>query len=172
MVRQDIKIYPDPVLRKNSEAVKKVDDNTLALIKDMFEIMKEAGGIGLAAPQLGISKRIIVLSLNEKGFDRLALIDPVIEFFSKETVFMEEGCLSLPEINAKVERSFKVIVKGITRSGRLVEINGENLLARVLQHEIDHLNSVLFIDRLGSQEKKRVENDLEALHKRHSALTQ
>ena len=166
----NIKIYPDPVLRKKAETVTNIDAEASALIKDMFGIMEKADGIGLAAVQLGISKRIIVLSLNEKNFERLALINPVIEFYSKETNMMEEGCLSIPGVNAEVERPENVIVKALTRSGRLVEIAAENLLARVLQHEIDHLEGVLFIDRLRDQVKKSVEDDIKALQQQYSAL--
>jgi len=160
MDTNDLKTYPNPILRKVSEDVGGVNDATLALIRDMFRIMDEAGGIGLAAPQIGISKRIIVVSLDEKHFERLALIDPVIEHASEDTGVMEEGCLSIPGVNAEVTRPSKIVVRGMTRSGRMVEITAANLLARVLQHEIDHLNGVLFIDRLSEQEKKRIEREL------------
>jgi peptide deformylase len=160
MDTNDLKTYPNPILRKVSEEVGGVDDATLDLIRDMFRIMDEAGGIGLAAPQIGISKRIIVVSLDEKHFERLALVDPIIEHVSEDTGVMEEGCLSIPGVNAEVTRSSKVVVRGITRSGRMVEITAANLFARVLQHEIDHLNGVLFIDRLSEQERKRVEKEL------------
>ncbi len=170
MTVNDIKIYPDPVLRKKSENVTSIDKEIGKLIKDMFEIMEEADGIGLAAPQIGISKRIVVISINEKKFDRLALINPVIESYSTQTTVMEEGCLSVPGVNAEVERPQTIVVKSLTRSGRLVEISAEDLLARVLQHEIDHLDGILFIDRVNSQERKRVEEDIEALHKRYGTL--
>lgn len=170
MTVNDIKIYPDPVLRIKSETVTGIDKETGELIKDMFEIMEVADGIGLAAPQIGISKRIIVISINEKKFERLALINPVIESYSTQTGILEEGCLSVPGVNAEVERPQKIVVKSLTRSGRLVEISADNLLARVLQHEIDHLDGILFIDRLNSQERKRVEEDIEALQKRYGTL--
>ena len=111
-----------------------------------------------------------MFQINEKKFERLALINPVIESSSMETGIMEEGCLSVPGVNAAVERPQNVIVKSLTRSGRLIEISAENLLARVLQHEIDHLDGILFIDRLNSQERKRVEDDIEALRKRYGTL--
>jgi peptide deformylase len=171
MTINDIRVYPDPVLRKVSEKVKRADESTDALIKDMFQIMEEAGGIGLAAPQIGVLKRIIAVSLKEKNFSRLALIDPVIECSSEETDYMEEGCLSIPGVNADVRRPLEVIVRGITRSGREVEITARNLLARVLQHEIDHLNGILFIDRLDDNEKKLIEKDLDDLCRNYSAIT-
>jgi peptide deformylase len=166
-----IKIYPDPVLRKISDEVHEINESTRALIKDMFEIMEEEGGIGLAAPQVGISKRIIVLSLKEKNFEKMALINPVIVSSSKETAFMEEGCLSIPGINADVQRSTKLIARGLTRSGKMVEITASNLLTRVLLHEIDHLDGVLFIDRLSDKEKKKVEGDLQTLYQQYSTVT-
>ncbi|MCK4803726.1 MAG: peptide deformylase [Spirochaetes bacterium] len=171
MSNYTIKIYPDPVLRKISDEVHEINESTGALIKDMFEIMEEEGGIGLAAPQVGISKRIIVLSLKEKNFEKMALVNPVIVSSSKETAFMEEGCLSIPGINADVQRSTKLIVRGLTRSGRMVEITASNLLTRVLLHEIDHLDGVLFIDRLSDKEKKKVEGDLQTLYQQYSTVT-
>ncbi len=171
MSNYTIKIYPDPVLRKISDEVHEINESTRALIKDMFEIMEEEGGIGLAAPQVGISKRIIVLSLKEKNFEKMALVNPVIVSSSKETAFMEEGCLSIPGINADVQRSTKLIARGLTRSGRMVEITASNLLTRVLLHEIDHLDGVLFIDRLSDKEKKKVEGDLQTLYQQYSTVT-
>ncbi len=162
---EDIVRYPNPFLRKNAEQVEEIDENTRALIKDMFAIMEEAGGIGLAAPQVGVSKRVITISLNEKKFNRLALVNPVIEYSSNEREVMEEGCLSIPGVNADVSRPVRVVVKGTTRTGRVVEITAEHLLARVLQHEIDHLNGVLFIDRVNEREKSRIQEDLQALQK-------
>ncbi len=158
-------------MRKISDEVHEINESTRALIKDMFEIMEEEGGIGLAAPQVGISKRIIVLSLKEKNFEKMALINPVIVSSSKETAFMEEGCLSIPGINADVQRSTKLIARGLTRSGKMVEITASNLLTRVLLHEIDHLDGVLFIDRLSDKEKKKVEGDLQTLYQQYSTVT-
>jgi peptide deformylase len=165
MTPDDIRKYPDPFLRKNAAHVAEIDENIRALVKDMFTMMEEAGGIGLAAPQVGVSKRVITISLNEKKFNRLVLVNPVVEYSSDENEVMEEGCLSIPGINADVRRPVRVVVKGITRSGRMVEITAEHMLARVLQHEIDHLNGVLFIDRVSSQERSRIQEDLQTLQK-------
>lgn len=165
MTPDDIRKYPDPFLRKNAAHVAEIDENIRALMKDMFTMMEEAGGIGLAAPQVGVSKRVITISLNEKKFNRLVLVNPVVEYSSDENEVMEEGCLSIPGINADVRRPVRVVVKGITRSGRMVEITAEHMLARVLQHEIDHLNGVLFIDRVSSQERSRIQEDLQTLQK-------
>ena len=160
MAQLSTKTYPDPFLRKAAEEVLKIDGTVKSLIRDMFDTMDEADGVGLAAPQVGVSRRIIVFSLNEKGFERMALINPVIERVSAEKDTVEEGCLSVPGIRADVERSVSVIARGVTRSGKMVEINARDILARVLQHEIDHLNGTLFIDRLGIQERERVEPEL------------
>ena len=171
MAKRNIIVYPNPVLRMNAQEVTEVDEETRELIKDMFETMDEENGIGLAAPQLGISKRILVVSINEKNFERLAIINPVISFFSEETVVMEEGCLSVPGINMDVRRPSRIILRGLTRSGRLVEIDASGLLARVIQHEMDHLDGVLFIDRLSDKDKKAIEADLQVLTKQFTAAS-
>jgi peptide deformylase len=170
MAIREVKIYPDPFLRKRAKEVSQIDDGILKLISDMFETMDEEDGVGLAAPQIGVSKRVIVISINEKGFDRLALVNPVIEYFSDDTDTREEGCLSLPGINADVRRPSKVVVKGITRNGRVVEISASGLLGRALQHEIDHLNGTLFIDRLEERERKGIEKDLVELERQYTAI--
>jgi peptide deformylase len=161
--------YPDPFLRRRAEDVDTGDDAIDALIKDMFEAMKEEDGVGLAAPQIGVSRRIIVVSIEEKNFNRLALINPVIEYLSQDTDVVEEGCLSLPGVHADVRRPVEAVVRGITKSGRQVEISARNLLARVLQHEIDHLNGVLFIDRLSEEERRRIAPKLAGLEERYAA---
>ena len=171
MAKRNIIVYPDPVLRMVSEEVTEIDEETHELIRDMFEAMDEENGIGLAAPQLGVSKRIVVVSIKEKNFERLAIINPVISFFSEETVVMEEGCLSIPGINMDVRRPVKIILRGLTRSGRVVEINASGMLARVIQHEIDHLAGVLFIDKLRDKDKKAIGVDLQALSKQYSAAS-
>ncbi len=171
MANRNIIVYPDPVLRMVSEEVAQIDEETHELIRDMFEAMDEEAGIGLAAPQLGVLKRIMVVSIKDKNFERLAIINPVISFFSEETVVMEEGCLSIPGVNMDVRRPAKIILRGLARSGRLVEINASGLLARVMQHEIDHLEGVLFIDRLRDKDKKAIEAGLRTLSKQYSAAS-
>jgi peptide deformylase len=160
MAVRKVRVFPDPELRRVSEEVIRPDESVQALVRDLFQVMREEGGIGLAAPQVGILRRVIVFSVEVKGFERMALIDPVVVSSSPETVFFEEGCLSIPGVRADVERPSRVVVTGVTRSGRLVEITAADLLARVLQHEIDHLNGVLFIDRLKPEERRKVERDL------------
>ena len=163
MIDKKIRIYPDPVLRKVAVEVEEIDGYIKELISVMFEVMKAGNGIGLAAPQIGVDKRVIVVSIDEKGFERLALINPVIDYFSDRLSTMEEGCLSVPGIRADVKRPSKIVVSGITRSGRKVSIETGGLLARVIQHEIDHLNGVLFIDKLSEKEKRKISKDLDEL---------
>jgi peptide deformylase len=158
-----VRHYPDPFLRLRAKEVAEIDESTRALIEDMFKAMDEENGIGLAAPQIGVGKRVIVVSIDEKNFNRLALINPEIMHLSEQTEVMEEGCLSVPGVNADVRRPVEAVVRGTTRSGRLVEIEAKALLARVLQHEIDHLDGVLFIDRLTEKARKSVGRELEAL---------
>jgi peptide deformylase len=167
---REVKIYPDPILRDKAEEVTEIGEDIKKIVADMFDTMDEEDGVGLAAPQIGISKRIIVISVDQKGFERLALINPVIEYFSNDTDNIEEGCLSLPGINAEVTRPSEVVVKGTTRNGRGIEISASGLLSRALQHEVDHLNGTLFIDRLKEKERKRVENALEELKRQYTAL--
>ena len=162
--------YPNPFLRLKSQEVDEKDESLKDLIERMFNAMEEERGIGLAAPQIGVSKRVVVVSIEEKNFNRLALLNPVIVHLSSETDVMEEGCLSVPGVNADVERPVEAVVRGTTRNGRLVEISAQGLLARVLQHEIDHLDGVLFIDRLSPDERKRIEKELVELEQRYSSL--
>jgi peptide deformylase len=169
MALREVKKYPDPLLRKMAALVEEIDDGIHTIIQDMFDTMEDEFGVGLAAPQIGISKRIITVSINEKGFEHLALINPEIVHASKETAVSEEGCLSIPRINADVERPREVVVHGTTRNGRAVEIDASGLLARVLQHEIDHLNGVLFIDRLSEIEKKRTKPEIDDMTRRYAS---
>ena len=171
MAKRTIKRYPDPFLRKRSEEVNEIDDSLQELISDMFSAMEEERGIGLAAPQVGVAKRVIVISVEDRKFSRLALINPVIVHLSGETDVTEEGCLSLPGVNADVERSIEAVVRGTTKNGRLVEISAKGLLARALQHEIDHLDGILFIDRLNPKERKSISKELEELDRQYASLT-
>jgi peptide deformylase len=145
----DICVYPDPVLRKKAPPVDKIDQDLICLIDDMAETMYKAPGIGLAANQVGRAVRVLVIDINSKsgGGSLLALINPEIVSASGEIVF-EEGCLSVPEFFSTVKRYEGVVVRGLDRNGNPVEIDAEGLLAIVLQHEIDHLDGKLFIDRL------------------------
>ncbi len=141
--------YPDPVLARPGEPVTEFGPELKTLVEEMFESMYEAQGIGLAAPQISISKRITVIdvSFKKNPADRIALINPeIVERGGKQ--LEEEGCLSLPDIREKVQRSAWVKVRAQNVEGTWFEVEGEELLSRALQHEIDHLDGVLFIDRI------------------------
>jgi len=136
--------FPNPLLRKKSKVVKKVTPEIVKLIDDMIETMQAAPGVGLAAPQVRKSLRVIVADI---GQGLIALVNPKIMKKSGSQVFTE-GCLCLPGVEAPVERASQVVVKGWDREGKTVEIEAEGLLATVLQHEVDHLEGMVFIDRV------------------------
>lgn len=145
-----------PVLRQKAKKIKRVDASTQKLIDEMFESMHAANGLGLAAPQIGVSLRVLVIELPKAEEDPgsgepIALINPEIVKADGEQ-FGEEGCLSIPGYVGMVRRALKVSVKGLNRKGKEVRVKGEGLLARALQHEIDHLDGVLFTDRLEKPE--------------------
>lgn len=146
--------YPNPELKKKSEPVAAVNKDTRDLISAMFETMYAANGVGLAAPQVGIHQQILVIDVgrmeNEQTRpDPIALINPHFETQEGKLTW-EEGCLSLPNLIVPVERSAQVIVKALNPDGKAIKILGEQLLAVALQHEIDHLNGILLVDRLSS----------------------
>jgi peptide deformylase len=150
MIREIVK-YPDPILQKPTQPVTEFNDELQSLVDDMFESMYAAQGIGLAAPQVGISKRLTVIDLSFKKNpeEKIVLINPeVIHKEGKQNE--EEGCLSLPEIREKVSRAEKVRVRAQDAQGKWFEIDGEELLARAFQHEIDHLDGILFIFRVSA----------------------
>ena len=143
--------YPDPVLSKPGEPVTEFDDDLRKLIADMFETMYAEQGVGLAAPQVAVSKRLTVIDLsnNKDPKGKLALINPEI-IFRDGKQYEEEGCLSFPEIREKVVRAAKVRVRAQDERGKWFEMDGEELLARAFQHEIDHVDGMLFIFRMSA----------------------
>ena len=147
----EIKKYGDPVLREKSQPVEQITPEILSLITDMIETMYFALGIGLAAPQVGVLKRIIVVEGEEEG--AIALINPKI-VKQEGKVIAEEGCLSFPDLYAEVQRFLRVTVKALDPQGKEVEITRENLVARALQHEIDHLEGILFVDKIGRAKRQ------------------
>ena len=150
-----IRYLGDPVLRKKAEPVSDVDEELDGLIEDMIQTMYANQGVGLAAPQVGVSKRVFIYDNLEAGYgmDPQVVINPEITC-SEGSLKEEEGCLSIPEVKDIVERSRKVILGGFDRRGQELKIEAEGLRARVFQHEIDHLNGILFIDRLGAVKKR------------------
>ncbi|WP_230869727.1 MULTISPECIES: peptide deformylase [Halanaerobiaceae] len=139
----------DPVLRSKARKVKEVTEKTRELIENMAETMYDAPGSGLAAPQVGILQQIITIDADD-GRGLIALINPEILTVSDEKIIMEEACLSVPGEKGDVIRPRRVTVKGLNKDNEEIVIEADKYLARVLQHEIDHLNGILFIDKLGN----------------------
>jgi peptide deformylase len=156
-LREIIKL-PDKRLRLKSEPVKKVDAGIRKLVEDMFETMYDAPGIGLAAIQLGVAKRVVTMDLSKREDDHKphVFINPEITWTSEETSTYEEGCLSIPEYYEEVERPARVKVKYLDLDGEVHEIEAKGLLATCLQHEIDHTNGILFIDHISKLKRDRV----------------
>ena len=155
---RDIVLLGEEVLRTSGEEVTSFDDDLRALIGDMWETMYHAEGIGLAAPQIGLPLRVCVLDVRDEHDSesgRFALVNPVIAESSTETDKAREGCLSIPGLEEVVTRPAKVTVKGFNPQGERVRVEAEGLLGRALQHEIDHLDGILFIDRV-SPLKRRI----------------
>ncbi len=161
MAIRDILIIGDPVLNRKSDPVERVDEEIVRLARDMVETVHAAPGIGLAAPQVGVCKRVIVVDLSV-GEDKDALhvlVNPEIVATEGEVV-CEEGCLSVPDIREKVARPYRVSVRGLDLEGRTVEIEAEDLLARVLCHEIDHLDGILFVEKLSALKRTLIKKKL------------
>lgn len=142
--------YNNPVLRQKAKRVSSIDGAIAQLIDDMVETMREVGGVGLAAPQVGVPLRIAVIELPDEEI--IVLVNPKIVKRSGERQ-IEEGCLSIPGYRGEIQRSEKVTVKGLDRFGREIRIKGEGLLAQALEHELDHLDGTLYIDHLESIDK-------------------
>ena len=158
MSKKKIVIEPDPILRKKSQPFEKVDKEVQRLMDDMLETMYDAPGIGLAAVQIGILKRLIVIDISkdEKKRDPLFLINPVILKSSKKTSTYEEGGLSLPGQFAEIERPAECHLNYIDYNGKKKKLKADGLLATCIQHEIDHLNGILFIDYLSKLKKDMI----------------
>ena len=151
-LRQITKL-PDPILRRKAKLVERIDSTMQTLVDDMIETMRAAPGVGLAAPQVGVSERIFVAEypVDDEKEDApkklFVVINPEIKQRSEETELGVEGCLSLPGLQGEVERALEVTVKGLTRHGQPVKIKARGWLARIFQHEIDHLDGIVFTDR-------------------------
>ena len=158
--------YPEPILSQRGEPVTEFDDDLKKLIADMFETTYASQGIGLAAPQVGVSKRLTVidLSLGKDPEQKLVLINPEI-LTSEGKQYEEEGCLSFPEIHEKVSRALKVRVRAQNEKGEWFEMDGEELLSRCFQHEIDHLDGVLFIFRMSALKRSLTQRRIRKLQR-------
>tara|TARA_R110000751_G_scaffold71441_2_gene144651 strand:- start:10295 stop:10828 length:534 start_codon:yes stop_codon:yes gene_type:complete len=151
-------LLPDPVLRRQSDPIERVDDAVLALADDMLETMYDAPGIGLAAVQVGIPRRLLVVDCSREDEDQapMVFINPQVVASSDERSTYEEGCLSIPDYYAEVERPMQVTVDYVDRLGKQQQIEADGLLATCLQHEIDHLNGILFIDHISKLKRDMV----------------
>jgi peptide deformylase len=158
--------YGHKTLKKIAEEVVNIDGEAIDLIDSMYNVMYRAKGLGLAAPQVDVSRRIFVLDIeDDKKNISLALINPVIKEYSDKEEPYEEGCLSVPGIMAEVTRPVEILVSGLDRDGKEVEIEAGDLLARVIQHEIDHLNGIVFVDHLEDYLRNELRPELKKIKK-------
>ncbi|MCO4798315.1 MAG: peptide deformylase [Colwelliaceae bacterium] len=157
----DVLKFPDERLRTKATPVADVNDDIKKIVDDMFETMYAEKGVGLAATQVNIHQRIVVIDVSEDKEESFVLINPKIIKKNDEIMVNEEGCLSVPTCYAKVDRHTKVTVKALDIHGKEFELEGEELLAICIQHELDHLNGVLFVDYLSPLKRKRIQTKLE-----------
>lgn len=153
MAVREIRLLGDPILRQRAAPVTEVNREVRELITDLWETMGEAAGIGLAAPQIGVSRRVVVVDTQEDP--RLALVNPEI-LDRRGWAKVEEGCLSIPGVSAEVERAARIRFRALDEEGRSLEEEATGLLARVIEHELDHLDGILFTDRLGPLQREIV----------------
>lgn len=147
-----IKIYGNPVLRSKAEVVTEITGELRELIKDMFETMRQNNGVGLAATQVGVKQRVIV---TDAGEEPLVIINPEIVNRRGEEI-AEEGCLSFPGIKANIKRAKNITAKGLNENGEEIVLEATGILARVIQHEVDHLNGILIVDRMSPAEREHL----------------
>jgi peptide deformylase len=170
MVRK-ILAFPDPELKKKAAPVTVINDKTLELVRDMAETMYDAPGVGLAAPQIGVHQRIVVIDVaaKDEAPELIVAINPVIVHADGES-YEEEGCLSVPKYAANVRRHARVVVKGLNQDGEEITWKADGLLAIAFQHEIDHLDGILFIDHLSPLKRemfrKKYRRQMEELQER------
>lgn len=157
--------FPDPRLRTVAKPVTEVDDNIRRLIDDMFETMYDAPGIGLAASQVNVHKRVVVIDVSEDKSQPLVFINPEIEVLDQETSEYDEGCLSVPGFYETVVRPGHIRVKALDRQGNPFTMEPQGLLAVCIQHELDHLNGKLFVDHISPFKRSRIRAKLEKKHK-------
>jgi len=152
--------YPDARLHKKAKPVAEVDDRIRRLVRDMADTMYEAPGVGLAATQVDVHERVIVIDVSEEGNDLLALINPEITWKSDEKKVFEEGCLSVPGIYDEVERAERIRFKALDENGQRYEMEAEGLLAICVQHEMDHLEGKVFVEYLSNLKQNRIKTKL------------
>ena len=160
MARLNILEYPNPRLRIKAEPVAVVDKEIMQLVDDMFETMQDAQGIGLAASQVDVQKRVIVMDISEQRDEPRVYINPEIEILEPDTTPYEEGCLSVPGFYEAVDRPAHVMIRALDRQGNAFEEEAKGLLAVCIQHEIDHLEGKLFVDYLSPLKRDRIRKKL------------
>ena len=165
MAKLEILEFPDPRLRKVAEPVTEVTDEHRALIEDMFETMYEAPGIGLAATQVNVHERIVVIDISEDRSEALVMINPEVEVLDPEIHKYDEGCLSVPGFYETVQRPRRIRLKALDRNGEAYALEAEGLLAVCIQHEIDHLDGKLFVDYISPLKRNRIRSKLEKAHR-------
>lgn len=148
-----VRFFGDPVLKEKSTPLGEINIKSQKLAINMAETMYESSGVGLAAPQVGIPKRIIVVDFGDNNF--VAYVNPEITYYSDKEEVEEEGCLCLPDVRVPVKRSLKIGFKALDLKGRPVEIDAENFLARILQHEVDHLDGKIILDRTSPEDRQK-----------------
>lgn len=163
----NIRTYPDPILRKMAQRVVDIDGKIQGLIDSMSKLMYHASGIGLAANQVGVSKRVIIFDINykEKGEDLTVLINPTI-VLAEDKILFEEGCLSVPDFRGEITRKRYLKVQGIDRHGKPIDIDAEDLMAICIQHEIDHINGTLILDHVSHLKRNLYKRKTEKLIKK------
>jgi len=160
--------FPDPRLRKQALPIKEVDDSIRKLADDMLETMYDAPGIGLAATQINVQKRLIVIDVSEEKNQPLVFINPEIEVIGDDFEEMDEGCLSVPGFYETVQRPDHIKVRALDRNGEAFELEDDDMLAVCIQHEIDHLDGKLFVDYLSPLKRQRIRKKLEKLHRQQA----
>jgi peptide deformylase len=160
-----IAIMPDPILRRKAHKVTVFDQNLKTLVADMIETMRDAPGVGLAAPQVSVASRIVVIEYGdeEENQDKklYVVVNPELTFPTEETLIGVEGCLSVPGLVGEVERYQDVVVRGLNRQGKPIKIKASGWLARIFQHEIDHLEGIVYTDRATRIWKPKIEEEVE-----------
>lgn len=154
--------YPAPVLKRRAEEVANIDGKVAEFVEAMFPAMYEAAGMGLAAPQVGVSERIFILHLQKEDSERIVCVNPeIVE--RRGVIIAEEGCLSLPNVYAEVERIEELLLRYVDLEGNERTLEAEGLMSRAIQHEMDHLNGILFFERLTREQRKQLADALQEL---------
>ncbi|HET8790034.1 MAG TPA: peptide deformylase [Modicisalibacter sp.] len=169
MAKLNILEFPDERLRTKAAPVDSVDDEVRTLVDDMLETMYDAPGIGLAATQVDVHRRVIVIDVSDNQSQPLVLINPEYTPIGEEREPMQEGCLSIPEYFAEVPRALRVNLKALGRDGQPYEIEAEGLLAHCIQHEYDHLEGVLFVDYLSPLKRERIMKKMQKRHRQEQS---